>query len=165
MWTILALYRADSRFASNQWETALLCNDVSLWLDTNLESALLIHSGSPYWYSGNHSMICIAKLPRNTGLDTNGCPLGNSKFILLSDNLNICLWLSACQVEEMIELAWSASHNVIGALDNVHISCGHILQNFAFVGLLSIYTLCYHFSSLSSSCVVIALSGSVSLGN
>ena len=33
-----------------------------------------------------------------TGLDTNGCPLGNSKFILLSDNLNINLWLSACQV-------------------------------------------------------------------
>ena len=36
-----------------------------------------------------------------TGLDTNGCPLGNSKFILLSDNLNICLWLSACQVEKI----------------------------------------------------------------
>ena len=33
--------RADSRFASSQWETALLCNDVSHWLDTNLESALI----------------------------------------------------------------------------------------------------------------------------
>ena len=38
------------------------------------------------------------------GLDTNGCPLGNSKFILLSDNLNICLWLSACQVEEIDQI-------------------------------------------------------------
>ena len=29
--------RADSRFAPSQWETALLCNDVSHWLGTNLE--------------------------------------------------------------------------------------------------------------------------------
>ena len=35
------LYRADSRFAPSQWETALLCNDVSHWLGTNLESALM----------------------------------------------------------------------------------------------------------------------------
>ena len=28
-------------FAPSQWETALLCNDVSQWLGTNLESALL----------------------------------------------------------------------------------------------------------------------------
>ena len=32
--------RADSRFASNQWETASLCNDVSHWLGTSLKSAL-----------------------------------------------------------------------------------------------------------------------------
>ena len=34
-------YRADSRFATSQWETALLCNDVSHWLGANLELALL----------------------------------------------------------------------------------------------------------------------------
>ena len=32
---------SDSRFAPSQWETALLCNDVSHWLGANLESALL----------------------------------------------------------------------------------------------------------------------------
>ena len=32
--------RADSRFAPSQWEMALLCNDVSHWLGTSLESAL-----------------------------------------------------------------------------------------------------------------------------
>ena len=32
--------RTDSRFAPSQWETALLCNDVSHWLGANLESAL-----------------------------------------------------------------------------------------------------------------------------
>ena len=32
--------RADSRFVPSQWETALLCNDVSHWLGANLESAL-----------------------------------------------------------------------------------------------------------------------------
>ena len=33
-------HRADSRFAPSQWETALLCNDISHWLGTSLESAL-----------------------------------------------------------------------------------------------------------------------------
>ena len=32
--------RAGSRFAPSQWETALLCNDVSHWLGASLESAL-----------------------------------------------------------------------------------------------------------------------------
>ena len=32
--------RVDSRFASSQYETALLCNPVSHWLGTNIESAL-----------------------------------------------------------------------------------------------------------------------------
>ena len=32
--------RADARFVPSQWETALLCNDVSHWLGANLESAL-----------------------------------------------------------------------------------------------------------------------------
>ena len=33
-------YRAEFRFATSQWETALLCNDVSHWLGGNLASAL-----------------------------------------------------------------------------------------------------------------------------
>ena len=32
---------ADSRLAPSQWETALLCNDVSHWLGASLESALI----------------------------------------------------------------------------------------------------------------------------
>ena len=41
--------RADSRFAPNQWETALLCIDVSHWLGASLESALQKFSMSPYF--------------------------------------------------------------------------------------------------------------------
>ena len=33
--------RADYRFAHSQWETPLLCNNISHWLCTNLESALI----------------------------------------------------------------------------------------------------------------------------
>ena len=47
---------------------------------------------------GTHNGAC-----GYAGLDTNGCPLGNSKFTLLSDNLNICQWLSACQVEKIYQ--------------------------------------------------------------
>ena len=39
--------RADSRFVPSQWETVLLCNNVSHWLGANLESALdYPHKGS-----------------------------------------------------------------------------------------------------------------------
>ena len=41
-----ASHRADSRFALSQWETVLLCNNVSHWLDANLESALLSLTGA-----------------------------------------------------------------------------------------------------------------------
>ena len=37
----LLLLRAVSSFAPSQWETALLCNDVSHWLGASLESALI----------------------------------------------------------------------------------------------------------------------------
>ena len=36
------IYRADSGFVPSQWETLLLCNDVSHWLGASLESALYI---------------------------------------------------------------------------------------------------------------------------
>ena len=60
----LCVNRADSRFAPSQWETALLCNDVSHWLGANLESALQKRSilvpkchteilTTAYWYQGN----------------------------------------------------------------------------------------------------------------
>ena len=52
-----------------------------------------------------HNQMCHYEyMIPDAGLDTNGCPLGNSKFILLSDNLNICLWLSACQVEKICQI-------------------------------------------------------------
>ena len=36
-------YRDDSRFAPSQWETTLLCKDVSHWLGASLESALWLY--------------------------------------------------------------------------------------------------------------------------
>ena len=47
------IYMADSRFASSQWETALLCNDVSHWLGASLESALYIS-----WIAWIRSLTC-----------------------------------------------------------------------------------------------------------
>ena len=59
-------YRADSRFAPSQWETALLCNDVSHWLITSLESAL------PYLWSLHPLMLPITY-----------CSLGDVALILI----------------------------------------------------------------------------------
>ena len=41
-------FRADSKFALSQWETALLCNEVSRWLGANLESDL------GFYFMGTH---------------------------------------------------------------------------------------------------------------
>ena len=46
--------RADSKFASSQWETVLLCNDVSHWLDASLEQA----TGLDAWAS---RVKCLAR--------------------------------------------------------------------------------------------------------
>ena len=54
-----------------------------------------------YWPCRKNRLLSLTNTVFNPGLDTNGCPLGNSKLILLTDNLNRCLWLSACQVEKI----------------------------------------------------------------
>ena len=36
-------FRADSRFAPSQWETTLLCSNISHWLGASLESTLTLH--------------------------------------------------------------------------------------------------------------------------
>ena len=46
--------RADYRFAPSQWETPLLCNDISHWLDASLESALIKDVGKGIiWITDN----------------------------------------------------------------------------------------------------------------
>ena len=55
--------RAYSRFAPSQWETALLCNDVSHWLGASLESAL---------YLGER-LITTASLHANRRSSALGC--------------------------------------------------------------------------------------------
>ena len=47
---------ADFRLAPNQWETTLLCNDVSHWLGASLESAL----HTTQWYiTDSDEILCI----------------------------------------------------------------------------------------------------------
>ena len=41
-WPFWIMFKADSRFAPSQWQTALLSKDVSHWLGANLESALML---------------------------------------------------------------------------------------------------------------------------
>ena len=65
---------AGSRFAPSQWETALLCNDVSHWLGASLESALCANAATrknmskyimsilselSFWYNQNRTRQTI----------------------------------------------------------------------------------------------------------
>ena len=53
---IWIICRADSKFAPSQWETSLQSNDVSHWLGTNLESALICEKLLQLW---NRSIVCV----------------------------------------------------------------------------------------------------------
>ena len=81
--TLVSYYKADSRLAPSQWETALLCNDVFHWLDASLEWALsYYHSktalcnikvisykiyehgfSKSYWCYGQSRFISIVHMP------------------------------------------------------------------------------------------------------
>ena len=54
-----AYLRANSRFAPSQWETALLCNDVSHWLGASLESALYSHDPTSVAFESPYGIIYI----------------------------------------------------------------------------------------------------------
>ena len=52
-------FRDDSRLTSSQWETVLLCNNVSHWLDTNLEWALYLCALVPTWHQAITCLFAI----------------------------------------------------------------------------------------------------------
>ena len=59
---IKQINRADFRFAPSQWETALLCNDVSHWLGASLESALITSmwpSDSIWWHGSGSTKVQV----------------------------------------------------------------------------------------------------------
>ena len=58
--------RDDSRFSSSQWETALLCNDFSHWLDASLESVLRVK----YLYFRTTAGSIIVMVEYSIGLGT-----------------------------------------------------------------------------------------------
>ena len=63
LWKLLQMCRADSRFAPHQWETALLCNDVSHWLGAGLESALDVLCSSLMNGHTESQTVTIPSLP------------------------------------------------------------------------------------------------------
>ena len=94
--------RADSRFAPSQWETALLCNDVSHWLGLSLESALYMwkHLWCPagIWKSARLSYLtasCICERSFNVHIthpyDTINKNLYRQKSIKWVWSRRICL--------------------------------------------------------------------------
>ena len=63
---IHSYYRADSWFAPSQWETALICNDASHWLDASQELALYYEAlrqrrGGAYCLSNQISAYPLVK--------------------------------------------------------------------------------------------------------
>ena len=80
---IVQLYRAESRFAPNQWETSLQSNAVSHWLGANLGSALVVCSLQRVWVTtycllawlGHERQVLVQYWSRDSKLFT-------SKFLM-----------------------------------------------------------------------------------
>ena len=91
-------FRADSRFEPSQWETALLCNDVSHWLGPNLESSLYLIHKIP---EGDHTVadwetrICWHSLELGSLLySLYKIPLTQACFPLARPNFHSHWWAS-----------------------------------------------------------------------
>ena len=97
LWTMI--FQADSRFAPSQWETALLCNDVSHWLSAKLESALysldywhfnlFLKERKYYWYT---ETVSIVFSPNALRLKQNGNHFAGEIFTCIFLNWNV--WIS-----------------------------------------------------------------------
>ena len=101
-------FRADSRFAPSQWETALLCNGVSHRLGTNLESAL--HFIWQTCFTSPHGTIC--RWPFGEYMTESRCPPVDQTTILarpisilhiISTNFRRCV---ACWAFEKKSKIW-----------------------------------------------------------
>ena len=57
-WCVILKFRADSRLAPSQWETALQSNAVSHWRGGNLASALMLLTSFLHWCSGLILGLC-----------------------------------------------------------------------------------------------------------
>ena len=74
IWLIrYADYRAYSRFAPSQWETALLCNTVSHWLGASLESGLRLGQKGANLVSNKTSLDLIK--PQRQEIGCKNCPI------------------------------------------------------------------------------------------
>ena len=89
--------RADSRFALSQWEMTLLCNHVSHWLGTNLESAL--HEPNSLHTKIEDSMYSF--------LTQLMFPQNMSPLLSLAQQHNKQVWWwSSCDIIVTTESAW-----------------------------------------------------------
>ena len=57
-WCVILKFRADTRLAPSQWETALQSNAVSHWMGGNLVSALMLLTNFLHWCSGLILGLC-----------------------------------------------------------------------------------------------------------
>ena len=88
--TGFVMSRADSRFASSQWDAVLICNDVSHWLVASLESALI----SMYRYKRKNRDYDFIEAGWRICGSGNGDTIASDKglfgALLLSESVGMC---------------------------------------------------------------------------
>ena len=124
---------ADSRLAPSQWETGLLCNDVSHWLGTSLESAL--HTTELYFFSQIVTINTggVSSVSENVDLcSASGAPVQHNinldhrwvKFAVCIDHCSTCHW-RVTHVLPYLFKAISAGVGKYGKISNWWLLCKH----------------------------------------
>ena len=100
-------YRADSRFAPSQWGTPILCNDVSHWLGTNLESISPRFAPSQW----ETPLLCNdVSHWLGTNLESISPRFAPSQWEMLLLCNDVSHWLGAILESEMLLLCNDVSH-------------------------------------------------------
>ena len=108
--------RAVSRFAPSQWETALLCNDVSHWLCTRLESALpCIAMTQLHVHDSVPGLVANIRHPSETHLKLKSRKISfaHNLFISYLIDLKFCTVILPCSeqnskaIEQLAPMLWA----------------------------------------------------------
>ena len=98
--------RAASRFAPSQWETALLCNDVSHWLGASLESA--------FYTDGNGDFVILIN-------QNNLRCINHKRFVLMTYSFQ---WLSHSKLNGLSKTTVFTESQYQKKYANICFSCG-----------------------------------------
>ena len=129
--------RCDFRFAPSQWETALLCNDVSYWLGASLESTLVMMVSYRHLcacveiFNHRDGLVCICTFAVTSAINPLARRYAGTSVLSRSPGVRVCdlaSCISGAFINQVTLTTWwpaCYNHQISTLLISVHISFTH----------------------------------------